>query len=214
MMDEGRGLKKGGMIDSIFPPKYDFQRMVQDQAEMTKEGVRALVDWLKEGSMPSPGALIAIEQKADDARHLMEEKLMEAFSTPFDRQDIYSLARQMDYILNYSLSTAQEMRAFELPPDESIMRMAAALQYGTASVAEAVRIMGANAARADLMIKEMRRAEHEIENEYIEGMRSVFRTGDPILAMKKREVYHHLKDAGRTLSVTIDILHRIVVGIA
>ncbi|WP_019176821.1 DUF47 domain-containing protein [Methanomassiliicoccus luminyensis] len=213
-MDEGRGLKRGGIIDSIFPPKYDFQGMVRDQADMAKEGVRALVDWLKDGSMSSPDTLISIEQKADDARHLMEEKLMEAFSTPFDRQDIYSLARQIDYILNYSLSTAQEMRAFELPPDGAIMGMAMALQYGTASVAEAVRIVGTETSHVDRMVKEMRRAEREIEAIYIESMSSVFNNDDPILAMKKREVYHHLKDAGRTLSVTIDVLHRIVVGIA
>lgn len=213
-MDEGRGVKKGGLIDSIFPPRYDFQGMVQDQADMTKEGVRELVDWLKDGGVSSPETLTAIEQKADDARHLMEAKLMEAFSTPFDRQDIYSLARQMDYILNYSLSTAQEMRAFDVPPDEAILRMAGALQYGTASVAEAVRAIGTDAGLADRMIGEMRRAEREIESVYIEGMSAVFKNGEPVLAMKKREVYHHLKDAGRTLSVTIDILHRIIVGIA
>lgn len=213
-MDEGRGLKRGGIIDSIFPPKYDFQRMVQDQAEMTKEGVRALVDWLKEGSISSPDALVAIEQKADDSRHLMEGKLMEAFSTPFDRQDIYSLARQMDYILNYSLSTAVEMRAFGVPPDETILRMAQVLQAGTALVAEAVRLMGTHAVEAGRMVQKMRWAEREIENAYVAGLSAVLRTDEPVLAMGKREVYHHLKDAGRTLSDTIDVLHRIIVGIA
>jgi hypothetical protein len=32
-------------------------------------------------------------------------------------------------------------------------------------------------------------------------------------SLKKREIYHHLRDAGRNLSITVDILHRIVVGV-
>jgi len=39
-------------------------------------------------------------------RHLMEDRLINSFSTPFDRQHIYDLSRQMDYIQNFSEETA------------------------------------------------------------------------------------------------------------
>jgi uncharacterized protein Yka (UPF0111/DUF47 family) len=214
-MDQGGRERKGGLIDSVFPPRYDFHGMLRDQAEQTKAGVRALVDWLKIGDLSiAPNELATIEQRADDGRHYMEEKLLEAFSTPFDRQDIYSISRQMDYILNFSLSTVQEMRAFEVLPDDAIMKMAEALQAGTATVAEVISIMEKEPAKADSMVAGMRRYEHDIESVYISSMSAVFRESDVIDAMKKREIYHHLKDAGRTLSITIDILHRIIVGLA
>jgi hypothetical protein len=44
------------------------------------------------------------------------------------------------------------------------------------------------------MIREMRRKESEIEKAYVADLAVVFSTSDPMEAMKKREVYHHLKD--------------------
>jgi hypothetical protein len=60
----------------------------------------------------------------------------------------------------------------------------------------------------------MRRSEREIEVLYVASLSAVFESEAPLEAMKKREVYHHLKDAGRNLSITIDILHRIIVELA
>ena len=51
----------------------------------------------------------------------------------------------------------------------------------------------------------MRGYEHEIEKTYVQAISNVFSKDDPITAMKKREVYHHLKDAGRNMSITVDV---------
>jgi len=59
----------------------------------------------------------------------------------------------------------------------------------------------------------MRRWEREIESTYVGAMVELFRGDDPIKILKCREIYHHLRDAGRTLSITLDTLHRITVGI-
>jgi len=144
----------------------------------------------------------------------MEDYLMEAFTTPFDRQDIYSISRQMDYILNYCLSTAVEMKAFNVYPDPYIHDMANSLGMGIRSVAQAIHAMEGNHLQSQAMIKGMRKWEKKIERTYVEAMCAAFQTNDLKMIIKDREVYHHLKDAGRTLSITIDILHRIVVGIA
>lgn len=201
------------ILDSLFPTQYDFHEMLQTQAEMTKDGVHELVKWLHKKELSEPEALRKAEQAADDHRHAMEDKLIEAFSTPYDRQDIYQISRQMDYILNYSLSTALEMVAFKVHCDRAIHEMAEALQEGTALLAEAIRLMEKDRLRADAMIEKMRAPEHRIEEAYINHMSILLDTSDPVMVMKKREIYHHLKDAGRTMSVTIDILHRFIVGI-
>ncbi|MDW5562661.1 MAG: DUF47 family protein [Methanomassiliicoccus sp.] len=212
VMEGSKNKEKGKLLDSIFPPKYDFLGMLFHQAELTEAGVRALNAWMIKGDLSHPPTEVEeIERQADDARRYMEGLLLEAFSTPFDRQDIYSFSRQMDNILNFCLSTAVEMRAFGVAPDKPTKNMAAALQRGTEMVKDAVMIMPKDPARAQAMIREMRRNESEIEKTYVADLAVVFSSSDPIEAMKKREVYHHLKDAGRALSITIDILHRIIV---
>jgi uncharacterized protein Yka (UPF0111/DUF47 family) len=214
-MNRGGNDGKGGFWNSIFPPKYDFLALLLSQAMETREGVRAFHSWLDEGDLSCPPTeLERIEQQADDLRRSTETLLLEAFSTPFDRQDIYSFSRQMDHILNYCLATAIEMRAFEVMPDGTIKSMTTSLHQGTEMIVEAVRIMTKDPAATDKMIVAMRQTEHDIERTYVACMAYQFKNESPIEVMKKREIYHHLKDAGRALSITVDILHRIVVELA
>ncbi len=213
MMEDGRGDERRNMLDRLFPVRYDFYAMLRAQADQTVKGVSAFIEWLEMGNLNEPTKLMDDEQKADDMRHLMEDRLMEAFTTPFDRQDIYQFSRQMDYILNYCLSTAVEMRAFRVHPNEPIMRMAASLLEAVNEVAEAIHVMEKDHLRAENKIKEMRRWEKEIESTYVEALQNAFSGDDPITILKDREIYHHMRDAGRTLSITLDILHRIIVGI-
>ena len=144
----------------------------------------------------------------------MERLLQEAFSTPFDRQDIYTISRQMDHILNYTVSTAYEMRAFGVKPDEATMSMARSLLNGSELVARCVQMLKDRPAEAEKFIRRLREYEHDIEKTYVRNMALVFAENDPIMAMKKREIYHHLKDAGRNMSITVDVLHRIIVGLS
>lgn len=202
------------LIDRIFPPKYDFYGMLKDQADATSDGVRALIDWLRENDHREPKDLIMIEQRADELRHRMEEQLIRAFTTPFDRQEIYIFSRQMDQILNFSMSTAAEMRAFEVETDRYIISMAENLLSGTMLISSAIRVMERAPEQAENIIRKIREEEHEIERLYIEAMNLLFASRDALDALRKREIYHHLKDASRNLSITVDILHRIIVSVA
>jgi hypothetical protein len=187
--------------------------MLQDQADQTVIAVKALVDWLKAGDLSEPRELVQIEQHADDIRHDMEHVLVESFSTPFDRQDIYSISRQMDYVVNWSLSTALEMKAFKIMPDAAMLGMAEALLRGVKLMSEAIRIMQSEPAKAETYVPLMRKAERDINEAYVRALAEAFEEDDWRIPLKKREIYHHLRDAGRNLVVTVDTLHRIIVGI-
>jgi len=205
--------KKPGILNRIFPSDYDFYGMLSRQADQTSVGVRTLISWLEAGASSDPIDLIKEENNGDLLRLDMERLLQEAFSTPFDRQDIYTVSRQMDHILNYTVSTAYEMRAFGVKPDEATMSMARSLLNGSELVARCVQMLKDNPAEAEKFIRRLREYEHDIEKTYVRNMALVFAENDPIMAMKKREIYHHLKDAGRNMSITVDVLHRIIVGL-
>jgi uncharacterized protein Yka (UPF0111/DUF47 family) len=211
MIGEEEEKRKKTLAERIFPTKYDFEGMLRDQAVETARGTEELVSWLKGGAKEDPEKLSEIEQRADDIRHLMERRLHDAFSTPFDRQDIYSISRQMDQIVNYSLSTAVEMRAFKVKPTEHMMRMAEALNLGASLLVQGVGMMRDQSEKAPALIREIRAQVHVIENNYIYAMAALFEKGDAILAMKDREIYHHLRDAGRNMAATVDVMHKIIV---
>ena len=202
-----------GVLNRFFPSDHDFYGMLGKQAQQTELGVKALIAWLEAGATAEPLDLIREEDKGDQLRLEMERLLTDSFSTPFDQQDIYTISRQMDHILNFSMSTAYEMRAFGVKPDEATMSMARSLLNGAELVSRCVNLLREQPKEAEKLIRRLREYEHEIEKTYVRNMALVFTNDEPIVAMKKREIYHHLKDAGRNLSITVDVLHRIIVGL-
>ena len=159
-----------------------------------------------------PQEVEEIEQRADETRRHTEGMLLEAFTTPFDRQDIYSFSRQMDHILNFCLSTAIEMRAFQVSPDVPIASMALNLERGTETVLTATRAMATDSATAISMIQEMRQAEHGDRDRLCGQPSNAVLNGGPDRCDEEARGLPPSQDAGRALSITIDILHRVIVG--
>jgi uncharacterized protein Yka (UPF0111/DUF47 family) len=204
---------KRKLLLSIFPQEYDFEGMLADQSEGTAKGVRMLLEWLRAESMTDPTQLDVYEAHIDSMRHSIEDKLGEAFSTPFDRHDIYNLSRQTGYVLNYSVVTAREMHAFGVTADQPILQMTEALLSGTVTLSRAMRNLHTDGRQMHDIIHEVREAIRSIEHTYIAGMAEQFRSQDVMEALRRREIYHHLRDAGRSLSITADILHSVTVGL-
>jgi uncharacterized protein Yka (UPF0111/DUF47 family) len=206
--------KKMSIFSSIFPREYDFLGMLAAQSERTVAGVQALVDWLNQDPLSIPQELELLENEVDHMRHDMEDKLVNSFSTPFDRQDIYSISRQMDYILNFSKDTAKEMYAFGVRPDKPIIDMANKLLSGTVCIAGGVKVLNSDKSAVEEEIRHARDAINAIEEMYIYAMAELLKTDDAMHAIRTREIYHHLRDAGRAMRDTLDILHNAVIDLA
>jgi uncharacterized protein len=206
--------EKQGLFASVFPREYDFEGMLAEQSGRTTAGVQAFIDWLKVTPLTSPAGLEQVEIEVDHMRHDLEDKLINSFSTPFDRQDIYSISRQMDYILNYSKETAKEMYAFSVEPDRHIHAMARLLLAGTECIGRGIPLISTDKAGVEEEIRHARDAYNELEEVYIAGMAELLKTSDAMNAIRTREIYHHLRDAGRAMRDTLDILHNAVIDLA
>jgi uncharacterized protein Yka (UPF0111/DUF47 family) len=187
--------------------------MLIDQAEQTRAGVEAFVAWLDADCVGPPDEVLRIEQDLDRMRYELEETLIDAFSTPFDREELYSLSRQMDYILNFAAETAREMHAIGVTPDSAIMEMGKILLQGTTAMVEGVAVMTTDEPCVRESIREGRVSLHRIDDAYIDGLTEIYRGTDAMEALRRREIYHHLRDGGRALRGTLDVLHRAVVGL-
>lgn len=212
-MNDADMRRKKGLFGSVFPREYDFEGMLLEQASAMVEALRAFVDWMQGDGGASPEALMAMENRVDQLRYHMEGKLIEAFSTPFDRQEIYGLSRQMDYILNFAVETAREVYAFKLRPDEPLIGMARSLLAGTEALVEGIEVVVMKGGDFESKMRRTRDAVHAIDDQYIATMVQLLEEPDLRMVIKKREVYHHMRDAGRALRSTVDMLHRMKVEI-
>lgn len=203
--------EKRNVIDRMFPIKYHFHQMLSIQANSNALGVGALFNWLKDGLEDQSNALGKHVEEADTVRMEMEKNLTEAFSTPFDRGDIYSISVGMNRVLKYAESTLLSMEAFNVKSDETIINMVAQLKLGVDIFSEAVSNLKKNHGKSEEAVSKIRATHRNIEKLYRDGMILVFAGADPMAAIKKREVYHHIKDASTNLEETVDVLHRIIV---
>ncbi|OPY34648.1 MAG: hypothetical protein A4E32_00122 [Methanomassiliicoccales archaeon PtaU1.Bin124] len=206
----GEGKK---VLDRLFPMEYDFYQLLVDQTERTYEGVKEFQRWLENGHLSDVDHLIAIEERLDDLRYDLQHKLHEAFSTPFDREEIYSLSRQMDNILNFAVLTAKQMRAYGVPPDQASKDITSQLTQGMGHMAMAMRYLQKGDPRADMLIVEMRNCQRAIEDQYIRSMEQLFSNPDTLYIIKHAEIYQNLMATGNNLRICIDMFHRILVGI-
>jgi uncharacterized protein Yka (UPF0111/DUF47 family) len=212
-MTDADNKRKRRVFESVFPREFDFEGMLLQQAQATVEGLRQFMSWMQGDGSEDPGALAAMEDQVDEMRYNMEGKLIEAFSTPFDRQEIYGLSRQMDYILNFAVETAREVHAFKIRPDEPIIIMSRSLLEGMESLLVGIEMVVNKKGDFEAMVRRTRVSMHAIDDEYIEALARLLEEPDLRMVMKRREVYHHMRDAGRALRTTVDVLHRMKVDI-
>lgn len=207
-------MEKKNFLERVFPAKHDFYGMLREQADVTSHGVETVLSWLNEPSADSYNLAIALTIQADIVRMTMEEKLIDAFSTPIDRQDIYDISVRMDRIIEHARFAMQSIKDYEVEVDRFIIHMTQELNRGTKAFAEAVALLAEEPIEANNKIQIIRNAHYTTIDYYKKGMISMFKTDDAMNALKLYEIYYQLREAAHCLSNSVDVLHRIVVRLA
>src|SRR5947207_5270004 len=82
---------------------------LSEQATITVGALDALLDYMKKPNEKNAQRIHRLEQDADEVRRILIDELNRTFVTPIDRQDIFSLSRVIDDVLDYADSTIMEM---------------------------------------------------------------------------------------------------------
>jgi uncharacterized protein len=144
--------------------------------------------------------LKSLEHDGDTITHRIFDALNATFITPLDREDIRSVATDLDDILDYLEGVAQHLVLFELnEAPEGLRRFADIL---LAMVEEIDRITGLiwdlrNERRIGESIVRISELENEADHLYNTVIADLFRGNglDPIQILKWKEVYQGLEDA-------------------
>src|SRR3989337_1542273 len=104
-----------------------FHKLIQDQALITFDGLKLLVKYL-ETQAPEIAEQVALKEKeADEVRRILIDELNRTFVTPFDREDIFTLSRTIDDVVDYADSTVSEMVVLKVKPSPYMQRIATLL---------------------------------------------------------------------------------------
>lgn len=192
-----------------------FIQRIHDQAALTLEGMDILVAYMKQKDSSLAEQLTAKEKEADEARRMLIDELNRTFITPFDREDIFSLSRAVDDILDYAYSTVTEIIIFKIKPTEQMAEICTLLRDATFEILKAVECLQEHPGVAAQHAQRAKKIENKVEAVYREALAAMFREANDVpsvvKAMKMREVYRHLSNAADRGDEAANVLANIIV---
>ena len=125
----------------LIPREESFFDLFEDMAVKVKEGADGLLDLLTEYTDldRKAGRIMDIEHEGDELTHEMMRRLNTTFVTPFDREDIYSLASSLDDILDHIEAAADLLQLHKIAePLPQMVGLARTLAHAAGKTAEAM----------------------------------------------------------------------------
>jgi predicted phosphate transport protein (TIGR00153 family) len=194
-----------------------FLKLIHDQAVLTLEGLEALKAYLASQEPAAAAQLVSKEKEADEARRILIDELNKTFITPFDREDIFSLSRTIDDVLDYAYSTVSEMEILKVEPTPYMQRMASLLRDAAYELSLAVDRLENHPGVSNDHAQRAKALENRVEDVYREALADLFSGAEDIKhvvkMLKLREVYRHLSNAADRGDEAANVIADIVVKI-
>jgi len=187
---------------SLKPKEEVFFELFRESAGIVKEGSQMMQHMMGcyECMENRLSELLNLQERGDEVTDTIIRRLDETFITPFDREDIYSLARGLDEILDAICSSVDKMVLYKIgKPLEDFNRMVTVFGKNAETICETVLLLKNVKKNYDaIMVKcqEIKKLESEGDHLYRTGVAKLFENGMPPLeVIKWKEVYHQIEKA-------------------
>ncbi len=195
--------------------RNSFIQRIHEQTSVTLEGLDILLEYMNKPDTELAEQLNAKEKEADEFRRLMIDELNRTFITPFDREDLFSLSRAIDDVLDYAYTTVTEIVIFKVKPTEYMVQICSLLRDASYELLKAVECLQEHPNVAADHAHRAKKIENKVEEVYREALAELFKDTDTVKgvvkAMKMREVYRHLSNAADRGDEAANVLADIVV---
>jgi predicted phosphate transport protein (TIGR00153 family) len=192
-----------------------FNKLIVDQASITHEGLKLLAKYIETPESDIAEQLSLKEKEADEVRRILIDELNRTFVTPFDREDIFSLSRSIDDMIDYADTTVVEMRILNVSPTPYMIRMTTLLKDAGWEIHQAVMRLQKNPRVAIEHAQRAKALENRVEAVYREAIASLFSGPEDVHhvveMLKMREVYRHLSNAADRGDEAANVIADIVV---
>jgi predicted phosphate transport protein (TIGR00153 family) len=100
----------------LIPREESFFDLFEEMGEKVKQGADELLLLLKDYSDldKRTGRVLDIEHEGDEITHEVMRRLNTTFVTPFDREDIYTLASNLDDVLDHIEAAAEYLQLHKI----------------------------------------------------------------------------------------------------
>jgi uncharacterized protein len=138
----------------------------------------------------------ALEKRGDDIDREINQRLEDAFITPFDREDIHELTVRLDDVVDGIQATAETLVIYDIEqPTDEARRLARILADQAESLLSALRKLD-GLKNLDVDLVRVHDLEHEADALSRAAVAQLFRgEPDPLEVIKWRDLYRELENA-------------------
>jgi predicted phosphate transport protein (TIGR00153 family) len=195
-----------------------FLRLLADQSAKALEAIEEVQRYVETGNEKSAKRVHQIEKEADELRRIVAHELNNTFITPLDPEDIYSLSRTIDEIVDYADSTVEEMELFRISGNDYLKQMVALVLEGAQEIHLAMLRLRDHPLVAAEHASRARSLENRVEKVYRHAVAKLLSQADDVNrvveALKYREVYRHLSNAADRYAEAADVVLHVVVKVS
>jgi len=197
----------------FIPREAKFFDMFADMAQNLTIGARQLRDLLQNYTDVSNEVqkIKGTEHKGDDIAHAVFIKLNSSFITPFDREDIHTLASSLDDVLDFINAAADRLITYKITNlPTGAAELATIIFRQSEELAKAVALLE----KGDALLKycvEVNRLENEADGIARHAIGRLFETEtDPIQLIKHKELLEVLEMATDKAEDAANVLETVV----
>lgn len=200
------------MILRLFPKKVDFFGLFEKQASYAVEAARVFKEIIADGKITDDEVkrMHAIEQKADEAAHHIIEQLNKTFITPFDREDIHSLAVELDDVIDMIYTITSRLKVYRLSGIyPNLIKFSQVIEESVIAISHAIKAMHniKNLKAVSDACVEINRLENVGDAMRDEMLTELFdNEKDHIAVIKWKEIY---QEAETILDICEDVAHMV-----
>lgn len=199
---------------SLLPKEDEYFKFFAQMGLKIEEAANLLVEMLEHGPSESEAYIKRIkdvEHECDTITHMMTTKLNKSFITPFDREDIYTLAVALDDVCDYIDAGARALVMYNIGESNLYTKaLAKVIQQLGVQISGAVSILSKPNGINDYFV-EIHRLENEADDIYFRATRELFRDpDDAIKVIKTKQIYEILENATDRCESVANIIESIV----
>ena len=202
------------MAFSLLPREDAYFELFTEMAGKIEEASAILVEMLEaeESDYASFRKRIKdVEHGCDELTHQITNKLNKSFITPFDREDIYTLAVALDDICDYIDAGVRAILMYDIREQNQHSRqLARIIKDLGVEIKGAVSVLSRPNDISE-RFREIHRLENEADDVYFRAIGQLFKEEkDPIAVIKWKEFYEILENATDRCESVANIIESIV----
>jgi predicted phosphate transport protein (TIGR00153 family) len=202
---------------SFLPKEIMFFDLFDKLSEMAVTAANYFKEIVEKGDFDDESLLRMREHEnlCDNTTHEILNKLNKTFITPFDREDIHSLAHELDSIVDIILTITNRMKIYKMcgQVDQHLIKFSDVIYRAVIEISKAVNALR-ELKKPDLIQQyciEVKRLENVGDQIRDNAMGELFNNNDPVHIMKWKEIYEHAEHVIDQCEDVANIVSTIVV---